>query len=105
MKEDQSEVFLYRIRSKIYAGEFDKYISIPFISKELIYSSIKGRVNLKLQTGGTPLLSDKEIKDAVSDAIETALITAKLFLEIGILKKENGVYSVTEKGMKAILSQ
>jgi len=86
MKNEQSKVFLSKIREKIFNGEFDEYV-MPFVSRELIYASIKARIDKKLETGATPILSDTEIKEALKDTKEIAAITYALFLNAGIIEK------------------
>jgi len=73
---EQSKVFLNKISEKIKAGEFDE--DFPFYSRELIFASMKARVDKKLETGATPLLTEAEIKDALKDAKEVAVATAKV---------------------------
>lgn len=94
MKKEQAQVFLSKMKEKIYEGEFDDKLNLPFMSRKLFYSSLKDKVNKKLETGTTPLLSENEILDILNDVRETAVITAALFIETGIIKKTEDGYSV-----------
>ena len=103
-KKEKTLVFSEKIKEKIYNGDFDDEISIPFMSRKLIKSSIDSRINKKLETGGTPLLSDSEIDAAVIDAKETAVSTTQIFIELGIITKTEEGYEVPEKVKKALMS-
>jgi hypothetical protein len=102
MNSEPAQVFLNRIKDKIEKGEFDKELTVPFMKKDSIYASIKARVLKKLETGGTPLLTDTEIKDAIHDAKEVAAISLEIFSKIGILKKIDGEWVVTPAGEKLL---
>lgn len=100
MKE-QSKVFLSKIQEKIKNGEYDNYVSL-FISRELIYACIKSKIDKKLETGSTPLLSDNEIKDALKDAKETSDAIVTLFLNNDILKMSQEGLILSGKGLKIL---
>lgn len=100
MNTEPAQVFLNKMKDKIGKGEYDKEITVPFMKRESIYASIKARVIKKLETGGTPLLSDAEIKDAIKDAKEVAAISLEIFSKIGILQKTETGWIVTPKGEK-----
>jgi hypothetical protein len=102
MKTEQSNVFLNKIHSKIKKGDYDSSLTIPFMTKELLYASIKSRISKKVETGGTPVLTDAEIKDAIKDTKEVALITAALFVKHGVLVKGVDGYELSDKGKKII---
>jgi len=102
MDKEKSQVFLVKIGDKIKNGDYDKEFTIPFMTKELVYFSIKARVDKKLETKATPLLTDAEIKDAIKDAKETATITASLFIKNGILIKGVDGYELSSIAKKAI---
>lgn len=97
---EQANVFLTKMSEKVNNGEYDNYLTIPFLSRKLLISSFKARINKKIETNATPLLSDVEIIDSINDAKEVATATAKIFLELGLLKEtENGI-EVSEKLLK-----
>jgi len=102
MKNQQTEVFLNKISSKIKNGEFDESLTIPFLTKELLFSSIKARIDKKIETGGTPLLTDAEIKDAVKDAKDAAVSTAYMFIKNKILVKGVDGYELSDVAKKAL---
>ena len=93
--------FLKSIDDRIESGEFDKSISI-FVPKKLIYSAIKSKVEKKISNGGSPMLTESEVKDAIKDAKEVGEATAKLFLDIGIIKKTDNGLAVNEKLQKIL---
>jgi predicted phage tail protein len=102
MNTESAQVFLNKIKDKINKGEYDKELTVPFMKKESIYASVKARVTKKLETGGTPLLSEAEIKDAIQDAKEVAAISLALFSKVGILEKTEAGWIVTSKGEKLL---
>jgi len=101
MNTESAQVFLNKMKDKIGKGEYDKEL-LPFMRRESIYASIKARVTKKLETGGTPLLSETEIKDAIQDAREIAAISLSLFAKVGIMEKTEAGWVVTEKGEKLL---
>jgi len=100
---EQAKVFLSKIQDKIKNGEFDYAVSI-FVSRELIYSSIKSRVIQKSENGGSPLLTDTQINDAIEDTKEIGNITASIFYKLGLIKKSNEGLIVPEKFQKFLKS-
>ena len=102
MNTESAQVFLNKMKDKISKGEYDKEITVPFMRRESVYASIKARVTKKLETGGTPLLSETEIKDAIHDAKEIAAISLSLFSKIGIVEKTGAGWVVTSKGEKLL---
>lgn len=101
MNTESAQVFLNKMKDKISKGEYDREL-IPFMRRESIYASIKARVTKKLETGGTPLLSETEIKDAIHDAKEIAAISLALFAKIGLMEKTAEGWIVTPKGEKLL---
>lgn len=93
---EQTKVFLTKVSEKIRNGEFDKELSL-FVSRDLIYSAIKARINKKIETGSTPLLSDNEITESINDAKEVAASTLAIFLKLGIVKIIEGTYKIDDK--------
>jgi hypothetical protein len=102
MKNINNEVFLNKIAERIKDGDFDMYLTLPFMTRELLFSSIKGRIDKKLATGGTPLLSDTEIRDCISETRETATFIVALYLKLEFMEKTETGFIFTEKGQKAI---
>ena len=102
MKNQQNDVFLNKISSKIKNGEFDEFLTIPFMTKELLFSSIKARIDKKIENGATPILNDAEIKDAVKDAKEAAITTAAIFVHNKILVKGVDGYELSDVAKKAL---
>lgn len=103
MASEQSKVFLSKIHDSIKRGEYDKYMDIPLLSKELIYTTIKSKVNSKESKGGNPILTDYEIKECVNDAREVALNTMYILFQTGLVEKnEEGKLEVSKKGKIAL---
>jgi len=93
-------IFLDNIKNKIENGEYDKYLTIPLISRKLIYASIKGRIERHIKKGQAPILSESEILLAINDAKETSSETFKIFVKAGILEKNKNKdgYELTSIG-------
>jgi hypothetical protein len=105
MKNDNVKVFLSKIKSKIESAEFDNELTEGFASRKLLYSAVVARIEKKIETKGTPVLSDSEIKECIKDVKEISLTTTALFLKSGILIKDSmGNISLSEKGKIAIKS-
>jgi len=102
MKSINNMVFLNKIKERIDQGDFDTYFTIPFMTRELLFSTIKTRIDRKLNTGGTPLLSDNEVKDCLNEVKETASNIFSTYYELGFINiTENGV-ELTDEGKLAI---
>ena len=93
---DKAKVFFTKISEKVKNGDYDEFLDIPFISRKTILAAFKARILKKIETNATPLLSDKEIYECIGDAREVAAITAKLFLELGILEKTDDGLNVSD---------
>lgn len=102
MKTINNNVFLNKIYQKIKAGEFDNYLNIPFMTKELLYECIKNKIERKIETGSTPILSDNEVKDCLSEVKETAVNIFAVYLKIGFIEKTENGYEMTEKMQLAL---
>jgi predicted transcriptional regulator len=95
--------FLEKIQFKISNGEFDQEIVTPLLNRELIYNAIKSKLENKEKSGGTPLLSESEIKVAVEDAKTAALESSALFIRLKFLEKNSdGIYELTKLGKLAL---
>ncbi len=103
MSQEKADIFLSRINDRINRGEFDKDLEIPFASKKMLKSLVKAKMNKKVETGATPILSENDLAECVRDIRETAVFTAAVFLEVGILQEndkkmvEHPRYRVTTK--------
>jgi len=100
MYTESTQVFLKKIKEKIAKGDFDNDISVPFTNKQLVYASIKSRIDKKIETGGTPLLSDTEIREAIKDTKEVAAITFEIFKKTGIIVKTEEGWDLSPIGRK-----
>lgn len=97
MNQGKANIFLKKIDERIDLGEFDNDLNIPFASRKLLKALIKSKMDKKVKTNATPILSENNIMDCIKEVKETAVTTVALFLEIGILEKVDGEYKVNEK--------
>jgi hypothetical protein len=102
MKNINNDVFLNKIIQRIKNGDFDIYLTMPFQTRELFANSVKGRLFKKITTGGTPILSDNELKDCLAETKETAVNIVALYLKLGFMIKTEEGFEFTERGYKAI---
>jgi len=92
MNEDKAKIFLDRILERIDNGEFDEHLKLPFASKKLLKILVQSRMERKVESGTTPVISDRDIFDYIEELKETSAVTAGIFLKAGILiKGENGL--------------
>ena len=102
MVEEQALVFLAKMNKQIDEGQFDSLLTIPFMSRELMRTNIKARIDKKLATNGTPLLSETEINDVIETMKETAVETTAIFLKMGILERTDAGLQYSEAWRKAV---
>ena len=102
MKSEQLKLFLNRIQYSIQRGEYDIQLTLPFLTRELIYASIKAMSTKKEEAKTNPILTDFEISKAIEHAKETAATTFKIFLDNGLIEKTEDGYQVSELGNKSI---
>lgn len=102
MKNINNDVFLNKINQRIKHGDFDTYLNFPFMSRDLLSASIKGRIEKRISSGGTPILNDNEIKDCIAETKETALSIILIYIKFGFIVKSEEGYVVTEKMQLAI---
>ena len=106
MKNINNELFLNKINQRIKDGDFDTYFTIPFMTKDLLKISIKEKLKKNIETGGTPILSDREIKECLAEIKEIAVYTIAVYLKLGFMIKTETGFEFTKKGLLAIkLSQ
>jgi hypothetical protein len=100
---NNNNVFLTKIAEKLKHGDFDKYLTIPFMTQELILISIKAKFARKIESGGTPILNDAEVKDCIMQAKETAATTCAIFVKFGIVEQtDEGEFKLTDRGALAL---
>jgi len=102
MNNINNDVFSIKIMQRIENGDFDAYLTIPFMTRNLLVSTIKGRLDKKITTGGTPILSDADLKDCLAEVKETAGFIVAVYLKLGFIVKTEEGYEFTEKGHKII---
>ena len=102
MENPNNKVFLNKITQRIKDGDFDKYLTLPFMTKELFYTTIKDNIDKKINTGGTPILSDTEVKACLEETKRTAVSTFALFIKEGMIIRTEEGYELTPKGELAV---
>lgn len=102
MKTINNNVFLSKIYQKIRNGEYDTFLNIPFMTRELLYTSMKAKIQKKIDTNGTPILNDTDIKDSIAETKETALNIIALYMRLGFMERTDEGYIFTKKGDLAI---
>ena len=103
MKNINNDVFLNKITQRIKNGDFDTYLTLPLMTRELLFLSVKGRIDKRISTGATPILSDAEIKDCLAEVKETAVSMIALYLKLGFIKQNDvGEFEFTPKWNIAI---
>jgi hypothetical protein len=96
MKNINDNVFLHKISERIKDGDFDSQLTLPFQTRNLFLSSIKGRILRKLETNSTPILSDNELEDCINETKETSINIINMYLKIGFMKKTEMGYEFTD---------
>lgn len=102
MKKLNDNVFLNKMIQKIKNGEFDEQFIYPFMTRELLFNAVKGRLDKKIITGGTPILSESEVKECIADTKETSLNIIALYLKLGFMEKTTTGYQFTKKWNSAV---
>lgn len=98
-------VFFHKISEKIKKGDYDVHFTIPFMSKDLLISSIKVKLAKKITKGNTPVLTDSEIMLCIQEIKETAACIFKLYVDNDILERyDDGTYGLSKKGKLALRS-
>lgn len=102
MKTINNNVFLSKISQKIKNGEYDTQLTLPFMTKELFYMCIKDKIQKKMDTGSTPILSETEVKECITEIKETAIGIIAIYLKLGFMKRTADGFEMTEKMQLAI---
>ena len=104
MSEDKAKIFLDRVLNRIEIGEFDEHLSLPFASKKMLKILVEEKMQKKVETKSTPVISEKELFDLIDDIRETAAQTTATFIRVGILKENaKGIiprYQISDKWAK-----
>jgi len=102
MKNINNNVFFSKIQQRVKNGDFDAYLTLPFMTRDLFLTSVKGRLDKKIATGGTPILSDADLKDCLAETKETASYIVALYLKLGFIVRTETGFELTEKMQTAI---
>ena len=100
--EENNDTFLTSIARRIQDGEFDEYLKIPLMTRKLMFAAIKHKINKRVSIGGSAILIDAEIRDAIEMSKETSAYTFKVLIESGILEKTEEGYQLSRKGKIAM---
>jgi hypothetical protein len=100
---ETAKLILDNLIKEVKDGKYDEHLSIPFMSRELIITSFKGKIQKKIESGGTPVLTDSDIKNCIQDAKESCGAAFHLYEKFGFIEKlEDGTFEITKKGKLAI---
>jgi hypothetical protein len=99
---ETNNIFLVKIIEKIRKGDYDVQLNLPFMNQELLISVIKEKFKRKIESGGTPILNDAEIKDCILQVKETAAYTYFLFIKNGLIEQTNESFKLTKEGEIAL---
>jgi len=99
---EQSMNFMSKINTQLNEGHFDNEITLPFMSRDTIRLMIQKKMDVKIETGSTPFLSEREVEDAVKSAKLLAAETAAIFLEMGLLERAEEGIQVSDHGKTLI---
>jgi len=102
MKNINNDVFLTKISQRIKNGDFDVYLTLPTMTRELLYLTIKGRITKKINSGGTPVLNDNDIKDCILEVKEAAASTIAIYLKLGFIERTETGFEFTERWNLAV---
>ena len=98
-----ARLILKKIVDEVKEGKYDEHLTIPFMSRDLIITSFKSKIQKKDESGGTATLTPSDIKNCIQDAKEAAGTAFHLYEKFGFLeKKEDGTYELSKKGKLAI---
>lgn len=95
-------MFLTRLKSKIKKGEYNEYLTIPFASKDMLYSVAEEKVLERVKKGVNPLLNERDMMECVQATISIAVEVAKVYIDSGVLVKTEDGYEVSDKGRLAL---
>ena len=99
---ESKDVFLTEMKAKINAGMYDDQLTLPFMTRKLMIATLEGKIKKRLESGGTPMLTDTEVKTLIEDMKEASGSAFYLFVQYGILEKTEQGYQLSAKGAKAL---
>lgn len=102
MSKLEDNIYFQRFSKKLYSGDYDSFLSLPFMTRDLLFSYVKCKLSKKIDSGGTPILSEREVNECISETKDSALLILKIFIELGFIERTEESYELTEKGKIAI---
>jgi len=98
MKDINNKVFLNKIIEKINFGNYDKYFDHPLLNRTVLIKIIKTKIEKKISSKSTPILSEVEIMKCIDEARDIALESTEIYVKLGILVKNEKDYELTPNG-------
>jgi hypothetical protein len=102
MTKLKDSVFYHKIKEQTLNGVFDPFLTIPFMSRDLLIATFSEKLQRKIDTGGTAILTDVEIRECISETKEIAGIIVSIYMKFGFIEKTEEGYEFTKKGDLAI---
>lgn len=102
MNKLSKSVFFHKMTEKINAGEYDQYLTIPFMSRELLIKVLKRRIDKMMEEGKPGVLDEAGVDSCVRSAKELAATMFALYVKLGFIERTETGYSPTEKGKIAV---
>jgi len=94
---------LEEVEKRINTGEFDKYLTIPFMTRKSLSATFKGRIDRKVEKNAALVINEAEIKSVVDEAREAAAVTYNIFEKLGFFKQnEDGEIVLTRAAQIAL---
>ena len=95
-------VFLTKITEKIRQGEYDRFLTIPFMTRQLLIDTIAARLARRVAKGMTPILLDSDVMLCVGEVKYTAVEVFATFMKNGFIERTEDGYEVTDKARLAL---
>ena len=100
---ETAKVFITKLKKDIEAGLYDKHLTLPFMTRNLLISAVEGKIQRLIESNGTPILTDAELMKLIEDTKETAGVTYHLFNKYGFLEPDaEGKIGLSKKGQLAL---
>lgn len=94
-KYRSKDVFLTNISKMYVNGDYDQYIIMPFMTKELFITCVSQKLDKKINKGLSAVLTDTEIKEVFSQMYDICLEIVKLYTDSGIIKSTDNIYELS----------
>lgn len=98
----ETNQILSNIATDIKNGKYDDQLNVPLATRDKLFSFITEKIHQKNQKGQNPNLTSYEINDCITQTLEHAVTSLKLFIEIGLMEEIDGEISLSNKGKKVL---